>query len=108
MVGVARAVQGVGSAILAPTTLSLLTANFPEGRERTTAIAAYGAVAGIGASLGLVLDGVFADLLSWRVGFFVNVPIGIAMARRCHQGWTLPSTARSGYIRQQEWCNQHC
>ena len=76
----ARAVQGIGSAILAPTTLSLLTANFPEGRERTKAIAAYGAVAGIGASLGLVLGGVFADLLSWRVGFFVNVPIGIAMA----------------------------
>ena len=76
----ARAVQGIGSAILAPMTLSLLTANFPEGRERTKAIAAYGAVAGIGASLGLVLGGVFADLLSWRVGFFINVPIGIAMA----------------------------
>jgi MFS family permease len=53
----ARALQGVGGAILAPSTLALLTANFPEGRERTRAVAYYGAVAGVGASLGLVLGG---------------------------------------------------
>ena len=75
----ARAVQGVGAAILAPSTLALLTASFPEGAERTRAVAWYGAVAGIGASVGLVLGGVFADTLSWRVGFFINVPIGIAL-----------------------------
>jgi EmrB/QacA subfamily drug resistance transporter len=75
----ARAVQGVGSAILAPATLALLTATFPAGRERTRAVAAYGSVAGIGASVGLVLGGVLADLLSWRVGFLINVPIGIVM-----------------------------
>lgn len=71
-----RALQGVGSAILAPTSLALLTAHFPEGPERTKAIAAYGSTAGIGASLGLVVGGVLADLLSWRVGFLINVPIG--------------------------------
>lgn len=76
----ARAVQGVGAAILAPTTLALLTATFREGTERTRAVAAYGSVAGIGASVGLVLGGVLADLLSWRVGFFINLPIGIVLA----------------------------
>ncbi|MGY4858773.1 MFS transporter [Cryobacterium sp. AP23] len=76
---VARAVQGVGSAILAPATLSLLTASFAEGHARTRAVAAYGSVAGIGASVGLVLGGVLADLTSWRVGFLINVPIGALM-----------------------------
>ena len=75
----ARALQGVGAAILAPSTLALLTANFAEGPERTRAVAWYGSVAGIGASLGLVLGGVLADMLSWRVGFYINVPIGIAL-----------------------------
>ena len=75
----ARALQGVGGAILAPSTLTLLTANFPEGRERTRAVAYYGAVAGVGASLGLVLGGVLTTWISWRVAFLINVPIGIAM-----------------------------
>jgi len=75
----ARALQGIGSAILAPTSLALLTANFAEGTARTKAIAAYGSTAGIGASLGLVVGGVIADLTSWRVGFLINVPIGIAL-----------------------------
>jgi MFS family permease len=56
----ARAVQGVGAAILAPSSLALLTATFPEGRQRARAVAAYSAVAGIGASLGLVIGGVLA------------------------------------------------
>lgn len=76
---VARAMQGVGAAILAPSTLALLTANFPEGRERTRAVAYYGAVAGVGASLGLVIGGVLTTYFSWRVAFFINVPIGITM-----------------------------
>lgn len=75
----ARAVQGVGSAILAPTGLALLTASFAEGPERTRAVAAYGTVAGLGASVGLVLGGVLADLASWRVGFLINVPIGLVL-----------------------------
>jgi EmrB/QacA subfamily drug resistance transporter len=75
----ARALQGVGAAILAPSTLALLTTSFAAGRERTRAVAYYGAVAGVAASIGLVLGGIFAGLLSWRVGFFMNLPIGIAV-----------------------------
>jgi EmrB/QacA subfamily drug resistance transporter len=75
----ARALQGAGAAILAPSTLALLSTSFAEGRERTRAVAWYGSVAGIGSSLGLVLGGITASWLSWRVGFFVNVPIGVAM-----------------------------
>lgn len=75
-----RAVQGIGAAILAPTTLALLQSNFAEGPERTRAVAYYGAAAGIGASIGLVLGGVLADWVSWRVGFFINLPIGALLA----------------------------
>ncbi len=75
----ARALQGIGAAILAPSTLALLSINFSEGHERTRALAYYAATAGIGATLGLVLGGLFAGWLSWRVGFFINVPIGIAL-----------------------------
>ncbi|WP_138444128.1 MFS transporter [Sinomonas susongensis] len=88
-----RAVQGIGAAIVAPASLSLLTANFPEGRERTKAVALYGATAGIGASLGLVVGGALAHWISWRAGFFVNVPIGalmVALAPRF-----LPETGRA-------------
>lgn len=82
----ARALQGVGAAILAPSTLALLLTNFAEGHQRTRAIAYYGAVAGMGASVGLLLGGVLTQWLSWRVGFLINVPIGIALiwaARQC-------------------------
>jgi EmrB/QacA subfamily drug resistance transporter len=75
----ARAVQGVGAAIAAPSTLALLTVSFPEGSERTRAIALYSAVAGAGASVGLVLGGMLTSWISWRWGLFINVPIGIAL-----------------------------
>jgi MFS family permease len=74
----ARAFQGIGSAILAPTTLAILMDTY-EGKDRTRAIASYGAMAGIGASVSLVLGGIFASLLTWRVGFFINVPIAVWM-----------------------------
>jgi EmrB/QacA subfamily drug resistance transporter len=73
---VARAVQGVGGAIAAPSTLALLTTSFREGPERTRALAAYSAVAGAGGSVGLVLGGLLTDLISWRAGLFINVPVG--------------------------------
>jgi MFS family permease len=75
----ARALQGVGAAILAPATLALLSTHFAEGTERNRAVGYHAAVAGIGASLGLVLGGLFADWISWRAGFFINLPIGIAL-----------------------------
>jgi EmrB/QacA subfamily drug resistance transporter len=75
----ARGLQGAGAAILAPSTLALLSTNFAEGAPRTRALAYHGSVAGIGASAGLVLGGVIADWASWRVGFFINLPIGLAL-----------------------------
>ncbi|GAA1359965.1 MFS transporter [Arthrobacter rhombi] len=75
----ARAFQGIGAAIVAPSSLSLLTATFPAGPARTRAVAAYGTTAGIGASLGLVAGGALAELVSWRAGFFINVPIAAVM-----------------------------
>jgi EmrB/QacA subfamily drug resistance transporter len=74
----ARAIQGIGAAIVAPSALSLITATF-EGAERSRAVAWYSATAGIGASLGLVVGGAMASWFSWRAGFFINVPIGLAM-----------------------------
>jgi EmrB/QacA subfamily drug resistance transporter len=74
-----RFLQGIGAAVLAPSTLAILQTSFAEGPERTAAVAYYGAVAGVATSIGLVLGGILADWLSWRVGFFINLPIGIAM-----------------------------
>src|SRR4029078_13462186 len=74
-----RAVQGIGAAIAAPSTLALLATTFREGQARTRAIAYYSAVAGGGGSVGLVLGGVLTDWLSWRWGLFINVPVGITV-----------------------------
>ncbi|WP_338231239.1 MFS transporter [Companilactobacillus muriivasis] len=73
-----RAFQGIGSAILAPTTLALLLDNY-HGTMRSRAIAAYGTTAGIGASFGMVLGGIITSMFSWRYGFFLNVPVGLLM-----------------------------
>lgn len=74
----ARAFQGIGSAILAPTTLAILMDTYTGGK-RVRAIGYYGAMGGIGASVGLVIGGLLASLLSWRIGFFINVPIAVWM-----------------------------
>src|SRR6185295_17548230 len=76
---IARAVQGVGAAIAAPSTLALLTTSFREGEERSRALALYAAASAAGGSLGLVLGGMLTDWVSWRWGLFINVPIGLAM-----------------------------
>jgi EmrB/QacA subfamily drug resistance transporter len=75
----ARAVQGLGAAIAAPSTLALLQISFREGPERARAIGAYSAVAGGGGSVGLVLGGMLTSWVSWRWGLFINVPIGAAL-----------------------------
>jgi EmrB/QacA subfamily drug resistance transporter len=74
----ARALQGIGAAVVAPTSLALITAHF-EGPARAKAVAWYSATAGIGASLGLVVGGALADWVSWRAAFLVNVPIAVVM-----------------------------
>lgn len=75
----ARAIQGIGASILAPTVLAIISATFAEGAERTRALSLYSMVAGFGASLGLVLGGLLAGLVSWRAGFLINLPIGVAL-----------------------------
>lgn len=75
----ARAAQGVGAAIAAPSTLALLTSSFPEGPERMRAIGLYSAVSSGGASVGLVLGGMLTDWASWRWSLFINVPIGVLL-----------------------------
>jgi EmrB/QacA subfamily drug resistance transporter len=72
----ARAAQGVGGAILAPATLSLLTSKFTEAHERRKALGAWSATAASGAAIGVLLGGVLTDVLDWRWVLFVNVPIG--------------------------------
>jgi EmrB/QacA subfamily drug resistance transporter len=76
----ARAVQGVGGAVIAPTALALISTNFPQGQERNRAFSVYSAMAGAGGATGLVLGGVLTTYASWRWCFFVNVPIGILVA----------------------------
>ena len=76
----ARAVQGVGGAVIAPTALALITTNFPEGGERNRAFGVYAAMAGAGSAVGLLLGGILTTYASWRWCFFVNVPIGILVA----------------------------
>jgi EmrB/QacA subfamily drug resistance transporter len=76
----ARAAQGVGAAILAPTALSLLAATFPQGTERNRALGVYSAVSAGGGAVGLLMGGIITNYLSWRWIMFVNVPIGLLLA----------------------------
>jgi EmrB/QacA subfamily drug resistance transporter len=75
----ARAIQGVGGALASPAVLALVVSGFPEGKERTRALALYSAVVTGGGSLGLVLGGMITQWVSWRWVLFINVPIGIAV-----------------------------
>jgi len=72
-----RALQGLGSAIISPAALSILTTTFAEGRDRNRALGAWGAVGAFGAVAGVLLGGILTDLLSWEWIFYVNVPVGI-------------------------------
>ena len=75
MLIIARAVQGLGAALLSPAALSILTTVFREGAERNRALGVWGAVAGAGGAAGVLLGGVLTEYLSWRWVLFVNVPI---------------------------------
>lgn len=76
----ARATQGVFAALLAPAALSLVSVTFIEPAERARAFAVYGAVAGGGGAVGLILGGLLTEYLSWRWCLFVNVPIALVAA----------------------------
>ena len=73
-----RAIQGLGSAIIAPTSLALLM-DYYSGQLRTKAIASYGVTAGIGASVGLLLGGWLTSAVTWRAGFLINVPLSLIL-----------------------------
>jgi EmrB/QacA subfamily drug resistance transporter len=73
----ARALQGLGAAIITPAALSILSVTFSEGRERNIALGVWGAVGGFGAAAGVLLGGILTDALSWEWIFFVNVPVGV-------------------------------
>jgi EmrB/QacA subfamily drug resistance transporter len=75
----ARALQGVGAALAAPSALALLTATFAEGPARVRAIALFTTVSAAGGAVGLVAGGLLTQLVSWRWVMFVNVPIGAAV-----------------------------
>jgi EmrB/QacA subfamily drug resistance transporter len=90
----ARALQGVGAALAAPSSLALLTTAFAEGPQRLRAIGLFTTVSAAGGAIGLVAGGLLTDLVSWRWVMFVNVPIGLAV-------WllgrlVLPETSRRG------------
>ncbi|MGH3670367.1 MAG: MFS transporter [Pseudonocardiaceae bacterium] len=76
----ARAAQGAFGALLAPTVLALLAVTFTEPRERGRAFAIFGAIAGGGGAVGLILGGLLAETISWRGCLFVNVPIAAVAA----------------------------
>ena len=76
----ARAVQGAGAAVTAPTALSLVTTSFPEGPPRNRAMGVYAAMSVTGGVVGLIAGGLLTTYASWRWVLFVNVPIGIAVA----------------------------
>ncbi len=76
----ARAVQGLGGAVIAPASLSILTTTFTEGAARNRAVGIWGAMGGAGGAAGVLLGGVLTDLLGWRWILFINVPIGLMAA----------------------------
>ncbi len=87
----ARAAQGLGGAVIAPASLSILTTTFEEGAARNRAVGIWGAMGGAGGAAGVLLGGILTDLLSWRWILFINVPIGIGAALL-----TCTTSARTG------------
>jgi EmrB/QacA subfamily drug resistance transporter len=72
---ITRGLQGIGGAIAAPTALSLIATNFPEGQDRNRAMGVYASMSGAGGAVGLLLGGILTSYVSWRWIFFINVPI---------------------------------
>jgi EmrB/QacA subfamily drug resistance transporter len=73
----ARAIQGIGAAIISPAALSIVTTTFTEGADRNKALGIWGALGGSGAAVGVLLGGILTKYLGWEWIFFVNVPVGV-------------------------------
>jgi EmrB/QacA subfamily drug resistance transporter len=100
MLLVARGLQGLGGAMVSPAALSIILTTFAEGPERNRALAVWGAIAGAGGAIGLLLGGVIVEVLSWRWVFFVNVPIGavvLALAPRIVRESRSEAVSKGGY-----------
>jgi EmrB/QacA subfamily drug resistance transporter len=80
MLFTARAGQGLGAAMLSPAALSILMSTFREGTPRAHALAAWGAVGGAGAAVGVLIGGMLTELVGWQAIFLINLPIGLALA----------------------------
>ena len=89
----ARAIQGAGAAMAAPTALSLIAVTFPEGPPRNRALGVYASMTVAGVAVGLIAGGLLVSYLSWRWVFFVNVPIGLVVAALATR--VLPESQRS-------------
>lgn len=76
----ARVLQGVGAALAQPAALALINTTFPVGKQRNRAMAVYAAMSGMGAAVGLILGGALTQAFGWEWTFFINVPIGLAVA----------------------------
>jgi len=76
----ARGVQGLGAAMLSPAALSILMGTFREGHQRAHALAAWGAVGGAGAAIGVLMGGALTELVGWQAIFLINVPVGLGLA----------------------------
>ncbi len=77
---IARAAQGLGAAVIAPASLTILTTTFTAPAERNRAVGIWGAMGGAGGAAGVLFGGILTDLLSWRWILFINVPIGLVAA----------------------------
>ena len=75
----ARAVQGVGAALISPATLAIITTTFDEGAERNRALGVWGAMGGAGAAAGVLFGGLLTKYAGWEWIFFVNVPVGVLL-----------------------------
>ena len=101
----ARAIQGGGGAMAAPTALALIATTFPEGAPRTRALGVYAGMSGAGGAIGLLLGGILTSYVSWRWVLFVNVPIGVmvvalapyalATSARMRRGLDIPGVITS-------------
>ena len=92
----ARAAQGIGGALIAPTSLALIVTTFAEGPARNRAMSVVAAMSGGGAAVGLIAGGLLTSYLSWRWVLFVNVPIGVLTAATAPFALTESPAAAAG------------